>query len=389
MIHVRCRGTKKSVPLILLALVVASSVLLPSMARATSITQTQAEIAALSGRLTRLSRTSEITANAYDTAKVQLREFNISVNNLQGKEAAKRVAVIVTSKKLITAAVRAYVDGASAAQVLALFDQNATQSDARKIYEDRVIGNLAELKYNYETQRKSLQTTIAAVANERAKASHQAYEMSGLLAENLYNINVTRATLSSLTKSLRTEIIAYEIQAGVAAAKARNVSGEQQAVAAAAQVGGITAANVVTQAIQAAIASPAISQVGSSSQGEAALHYAEGQLGVPYVWGGETPGRGFDCSGLVQWAWARAGISIARTTQTQWPTMVHVPLSALQPGDLLFYYNLDGDHQVDHVVMYVGSGPYGANTIIAAPYTGTTVSYAPIFTAGLIGAARP
>jgi cell wall-associated NlpC family hydrolase len=69
--------------------------------------------------------------------------------------------------------------------------------------------------------------------------------------------------------------------------------------------------------------------------------------------------------------------------------MVHVPLSALQPGDLLFYYNLDSDHQVDHVVMYVGSGPYGANTIIAAPYTGTNVSYAPIFTAGLIGAARP
>jgi hypothetical protein len=44
---------------------------------------------------------------------------------------------------------------------------------------------------------------------------------------------------------------------------------------------------------------------------------------------------------------------------------------------------------VDHDVMYVGSGPYGTNTIIAAAYTGTNVSYAPLFTAGLIGAARP
>jgi cell wall-associated NlpC family hydrolase len=389
MIRVQCRGTKQSVPLTVLALFVASTVLTPSVATAQSITQTQAEIAALSGRLARLSHTSEITANAYDTAKVQLATLNASVINLQGKEAAKRAAVVVTSKKLITAAVRAYVDGASTAQILALFNQSASVGDARKVYEDRVIGNLDKLKNNYETQRKSLQTTIAAVANERAKASHQTYEMSALLGQNLYNINTTRATLSSLTTSLRTEIIAYEIQAGVTAAKKGDVSGEQQAVAAAAQVGGITAANAVTQAIQAAIARPAIAQVGSSAQGQAALHYAQSQLGVPYVWGGESPGRGFDCSGLVQWAWGRAGITIPRTTQTEWPAMVHVPLSALQPGDLLFYYNLDSDHQVDHVVMYVGSGPYGANTIIAAPYTGTNVSYAPIFTAGLIGAARP
>jgi cell wall-associated NlpC family hydrolase len=389
MIRVRCRGTKQSVPLTALALLVASTVLSPCVAQATSITQTQAEIAALSGRLARLSHTSEITANAYDTAKVQLATLNGSIVKLQGREAAKRAAVVVTSKKLVIAAVRAYVDGASAAQVLALFNQSATLSDARKIYENRIVGNLDKLKNNYETERTSLQTTIAAVASERAKASHQTYEMSALLAQNLYNINVTRATLSSLTKSLRTEILAYEIQAGVTAAKAGDVTGEQQAVAAAAQVGGIAAANAVTQAIQAAIARPAIAQLGSSAQGEAAVHYAESQIGVPYVWGGESPGRGFDCSGLVQWAWGRAGIAIPRTTQTQWPAMVHVPLSALQPGDLLYYYNLDGDHQVDHDVMYVGSGPYGTNTIIAAAYTGTNVSYAPLFTAGLIGAARP
>jgi cell wall-associated NlpC family hydrolase len=69
--------------------------------------------------------------------------------------------------------------------------------------------------------------------------------------------------------------------------------------------------------------------------------------------------------------------------------MVHVPLTELQPGDLLYYYNLDGDSAVDHVVMYVGSGPYGTSTIIAAPYTGTDVEFAPLFTNGLEGAARP
>jgi cell wall-associated NlpC family hydrolase len=66
-----------------------------------------------------------------------------------------------------------------------------------------------------------------------------------------------------------------------------------------------------------------------------------------------------------------------------------VSLQDLQPGDLLFYYNLDGDHTVDHVVMYVGSGRYGVDTVIAAPYTGTDVQLEPAFTNGLEGAARP
>jgi cell wall-associated NlpC family hydrolase len=389
MIRVRRRGTTRSTPLVVLAALVASSVLVPSSARAGTIEQTRAEIAALSSRLARLSKTSEITANAYDTAKVQLEDLNANIVQLQGQEAAKRAAIIVTSKELVASVVKAYVLGAADSQILALFNQSATKSDARKIYERQVIGDLDKLKNTYESQKKSLEHTIGLVAVQRTKAREQTQAMAGLLAENIHNTETTRATLAVLTKSLRGEIIAYEIEAGVTAARKGDVAGEQQAVAAAATVGGVTAANAVTEAIQAAIARPTIAQVGSSAQGLAALHYAESQIGVPYVWGGETPGRGFDCSGLVQWAWAKAGIQIPRTTQTQWPAMIHVPLTALQPGDLLFYYNLDGDHQVDHVVMYAGSGPWGANTIIAAPYTGTTVSLAPIFTAGLIGAARP
>ena len=49
----------------------------------------------------------------------------------------------------------------------------------------------------------------------------------------------------------------------------------------------------------------------------AAVQAAVSQLGVPYVFGGEQPGVGFDCSGLVQWAWAQAGVSIPRTTETR------------------------------------------------------------------------
>ena len=73
----------------------------------------------------------------------------------------------------------------------------------------------------------------------------------------------------------------------------------------------------------------------------------------------------------------------------QYAALPHVPLNSLEPGDLLFYFNLDGDNTIDHVVMYVGSGPDGLQTVVQAPESGSSVSYAPVFTAGLVGAARP
>ena len=124
-------------------------------------------------------------------------------------------------------------------------------------------------------------------------------------------------------------------------------------------------------------------------EGDRAARAAVSQIGVPYVWGGETPGQGFDCSGLVQWAWAQAGVSIPRTTEQQWAQLPHVSLHDLQPGDLIYYFNLDGDNAVDHVVMYTGSGPWGSSTIVQAAHTGTNIAYSPLFTYGLIGAVRP
>jgi cell wall-associated NlpC family hydrolase len=389
MFRVRRRGTTRTTPLVFLAALLASGVLVPTSAGASSIAITQKQIADLSAALSRQQMRSETTANQYDAEKVTLATINVNIGKLQGLESQKRSAAAVTSKKLAVAVVRAYVLGAADAQGLSLFNQNVTKSDATKIFQDQVIGNLDKLVATYEREKKSLQNTVAKVAGQRAKAQHATYELKGLLEQNIQLQNATQATLATVTARLRSQIVSYEIQAGVAAAKSKNTAGEEQAIAAASAVGGQSAANQVIDAIQAAIATPTIAQVGSSAQGNAAVEYAKKEIGVPYVWGGETPGVGFDCSGLVQWAWARAGITIPRTTESQYPAMIHVTLTQLQPGDLLFYYNLDGDHLVDHVVMYVGSGPWGVDTTIAAAHSGTTVALAPLFTAGLIGAARP
>ena len=110
------------------------------------------------------------------------------------------------------------------------------------------------------------------------------------------------------------------------------------------------------------------------------------ELELPYVWGGESPkgtsSPGFDCSGLTQWSWRQAGVSLPRTAQDQYDAIVHIPLSDLQPGDLLFWD--DGTDSVQHVAMYIGN-----NTVIQAPETGELVSYSPIWDEGLVGAGRP
>lgn len=93
------------------------------------------------------------------------------------------------------------------------------------------------------------------------------------------------------------------------------------------------------------------------------IKYAETQLGVPYVWGGETAGKAFDCSGLTQWAYGKAGVKIPRVAADQQKIGTKVPTNKTQPGDLLFV----GD-PAHHVVMSIGN-----NKIIEAPHPGSKV----------------
>jgi len=105
----------------------------------------------------------------------------------------------------------------------------------------------------------------------------------------------------------------------------------------------------------------------TTTQAGKAVAFAYSQLGCPYVYGGTGPCHmGFDCSGLVQAAWAYAGVQIPRDSYGQWAGLPHVPISAMQPGDILVY-NGEG-----HVAMYVGGG-----YIIDAPQTGMNVEKIP------------
>lgn len=116
-------------------------------------------------------------------------------------------------------------------------------------------------------------------------------------------------------------------------------------------------------------AAPRIATDGlpGSARALAALAAAQQALGRPYVWGANGPGS-FDCSGLMQWAYARAGVSLPRTSQAQRYAGRMVPLSQALPGDLVAYRA-----DASHIAMYAGNG-----RVIHAPYPGARVRFDPV-----------
>ncbi|HEX3706493.1 MAG TPA: C40 family peptidase [Mycobacteriales bacterium] len=113
------------------------------------------------------------------------------------------------------------------------------------------------------------------------------------------------------------------------------------------------------------------------------LRAAESRIGLPYVWGAAGPAT-FDCSGLVQWAFAYAGVRMPRVSEEQWFTGPHIPYANARPGDLLFWhYDQSDPTDIDHVAIYAGNG-----MMIVAPHTGEYVSYEPVPLSNLAGVVR-
>jgi cell wall-associated NlpC family hydrolase len=113
-------------------------------------------------------------------------------------------------------------------------------------------------------------------------------------------------------------------------------------------------------------ADPAALGAGHPEVVTVALQY----LGVPYVWGGSSP-SGFDCSGLTQYCYREVGITLPRTSQSQYLAGQHIAvdrLDLLQPGDLVFFGTGGDGAAVHHVGIYSGDGNF-----VHAPYTGATV----------------
>jgi cell wall-associated NlpC family hydrolase len=119
----------------------------------------------------------------------------------------------------------------------------------------------------------------------------------------------------------------------------------------------------------------------TATKGELAAHFALGEVGVPYRWGGESPSTGFDCSGLVRWAYGQVGVDLPHSSYALYAEGRRVSGSNLAAGDILFFEGLG------HVGLYLGRG-----RMVHAPQTGRDVEVVRLsstnYGARLIGARR-
>jgi cell wall-associated NlpC family hydrolase len=122
---------------------------------------------------------------------------------------------------------------------------------------------------------------------------------------------------------------------------------------------------------------PSASAPSSAGAAMVAVNAALSRQGDPYVWGATGP-NSFDCSGLTQWAYNQAGISLPRSTYSQVNVGRSVSVSQMQPGDLVFYYS-----DYSHVAMYIGNG-----NVVHAPQTGETVKVTQYQYIGAVSAVR-
>jgi cell wall-associated NlpC family hydrolase len=113
------------------------------------------------------------------------------------------------------------------------------------------------------------------------------------------------------------------------------------------------------------VAGPVAPVVAATPAAQVAVNTALDQLGDPYVWGGAGPDS-FDCSGLTQFAYAAAGISLPHSAEMQSTIGTPVARADLQPGDLVFFYS-----PVGHVGIYIGNGQ-----MVHAPTSGDVVRVA-------------
>jgi peptidoglycan DL-endopeptidase CwlO len=222
-------------------------------------------------------------------------------------------------------------------------------------YADSALSPYGVLATHQEDKTLADQALAAARSAEKRAAREEAQANQALTAETAQG------------QKLERELDAI---AGSSADVAAEVAADHVALAAQAGKELLSASS-----LQFTPASPLPPPVATTA---VALEWAFAELGKPYLWGGTGP-NAFDCSGLTQYVWRQAGVSIPRVAADQYSWAIPVPLSRLLPGDLVFY----GTTDIHHVGIYIGDG-----LMINAPYTGTVVQVSSIWWSDLAGFGR-
>jgi peptidoglycan DL-endopeptidase CwlO len=299
----------------------------------------------------KLNRQAGDAAEVYNQSRVLFAEANRRLTVVTHRLAAKQAEVDAMQSSVGQLAAAAYKSGGldPTFQILLANDPESFLQSAVAL--NQLGRQQSATLARVVAARQSLASARNDVTQQRARASALAEQIKA----QKHGIDAKLAEAKQLLGTLKADQLA-KYNAAIHAVAARG-----HAVASRSRSGNI----------------PSYSGPASGRAAQA-IKTAYAQLGDPYVYGAAGP-NAFDCSGLTMYAWASAGVSLPHSAAAQYSSTRHVSISALQPGDLVFYYS-----GISHVAIYIGGG-----RIIHAPHPGLSVEIAPLHEMPIVGAGRP
>lgn len=331
-------------------------------AGAQTIGDLEEEASALDLELHEARERIEELAEEYSQAQVKVSEAEDEIAAARSALVATEATMAARQADLRTYAVRAYVDGGGLHEVDRVLTSEFDGAERRLAYIETAIGS-----------RKALIDELKVAKQDVDQRLRQVADAEGRAKEWVARTEAARQEAQAIERNLNDRLAATtgRLAEAVSVAEAEREAAEQAAAEEAARQAGLSvalepAASVVRES--ATVAPPVnrpIAPVVQAPRPEAtiAVQAALSQLGVPYVWAGSSPDQGFDCSGLMYWAWGQAGRSIPRPADYQRDDAIPISYEDLQPGDLVFY-----GEPPSHVAMYIGG-----DQIVDAPQTGEYV----------------
>jgi cell wall-associated NlpC family hydrolase len=342
----------------------------------------QAEARALESRIQAYGDRVNAMAERYDLERLVVTRTTARLRRVESQVAAARRRVARAQSLVRQVAVSEYVGLGQGSIANPAFQGNGTGPALAQTVLQTGTNPQRQALTRYQAARRALFSEEAAVSRSRAEAEAAAAAASGAAQQARRESARQQALLARVKGRLARLVAAYQgRQAAIRGTKARAAAAEwaaEEGVSQAAQAAQQKAAQEATT--QEATAQEATAREAASrapqeraslpsvrpSAAAMAVRTALAQVGKPYRWGGGGP-AGFDCSGLVLYAWAAAGVLLPHYTVAQYQDSFRISPTQLRPGDLVFY-DFPGEPRPGHVAMYIGLGE-----VVVADATGTDV----------------
>ncbi len=320
------------------------AVLVPiSTASADSISSEKAQAAAIAARITQLNNQVNVLAEQYDQASYKLSDIQTQIAATQKSIAAQQKKVDQLKAKLANEAITAYTQAGTASGLMSILQGTGTDASVRQVILNTVSFSQQDLISAFQSAKTQLQSQQSQLAAEESQANSTVQQIASAKAAAQSATSQEQLQLTQVNGTIAVLVRQQQqAQAAAAAAAAKRIL-QQQLL------------QQQQQQQQRGLGStPSLFQptsvVPSSNAASIALQWARNELGKPYVFGAAGP-NAFDCSGLMTYIFAKAGVSLPHSAAAQYDVTQRVSYSQLQPGDLVFYYQ-----PIDHVGIYIGGG---------------------------------